>query len=631
MITRRKILALLGAAFTPGMAHAFTESKIIADRVAAGTLPDAASRLPLNPRIVNVAAMGREPGQHGGTIRSLIGGQRDVRLMPFNGYSRLVGYSPDFTLQADILDRYEVEEDRIFTFHIRQGHRWSDGTLVTSEDFRYCWEDVNTDPDLSPSGVQPELRVGGKEAVFEVLDDFTVRYTWDKPVPGFLPNLAGPVALRILLPSAYLKGFHARYQSPETLAGLIALWKVDDWVSLHQKVSRQNRPENPDLPTLEPWMPMTAPPAEQFVFERNPYFHRVDENGAQLPYIDRWVLNVSTTEIITAKTATGDSDLQYLALDFNDFTLLKAAESIHPVHVDLWKRIQGSRVALMPNLNCNDMAWRAVLRDVRVRRAMSLAVHREEINQALFYGLGTPSADTVLPDSALFKPEYAAAYSSYDPDQANQLLDEAGLGKRDAAGLRLLPDGRSANLIIETAGESTLETDLLELVRDHFRAIGIAVFVRASQRDLLRSRALGGDLIMSVWQGLDNGVPTADMAPSQLAPTLDDQLQWPLWGLYFLSSGTKGEAPDMPEVQKLVELMTNWRESSTTEERAEIWKQMLQINAEQVFTIGTVNATPQPLLRANWLRNMPEKALYGYDPCSYLGVYMPDTFWKATE
>jgi peptide/nickel transport system substrate-binding protein len=629
MITRRRTLALMGAACLPGIAHGFTQSQIIADRVAAGTLPDVASRLPMNPRVVNVAGMGREPGRHGGTIRTLIGGQRDVRLMPINGYSRLVGYSPDFTLQADILDHYEVIEDRIFTFHIRQGHRWSDGTPLTSEDFRYCWEDVNKDPDISPSGVQPELRVAGKEAVFEVLDEFTVRYTWDKPIPDFLPNLAGAVALRIVLPSAYLKGFHAKYQTAETLAKLITAFKVDDWVSLHQKVSRQSRPENPDLPSLEPWVPMTAPPADQFVFERNPYFHRVDENGAQLPYIDRWVLNVSTAEIISAKTATGDSDLQYLALDFNDFTLLKQAEAIHPIHVNLWKRIQGSRVALIPNLNCTDSAWRAVLRDVRVRRAMSLAVNRDEINQALFYGLGTPSADTVLPDSPLFKPEYAAAYASFDSAEANRLLDEAGLDKRDAAGLRLLPDGKAANLIIETAGESTLETDVLQLVRDQFRSIGIAVFVRASQRDLFRSRALGGDLVMSVWQGLDNAVPTADMPPSQLAPTLDDQLQWPLWGMYFLSSGTKGEAPDMPEVQALVDLMTKWRESSSTAERTEIWTQMLQINAEQVFTIGTVNATPQPIVRANWLRNMPEVALFGYDPSSYLGVYMPDTFWKA--
>ena len=145
------------------------------------------------------------------------------------------------------------------------------------------------------------------------------------------------------------------------------------------------------------------PPAEQFVFERNPYFHRVDENGLQLPYIDRFILNVSSSAIIAAKTGAGDSDLQATGIDFDDYTFLKDAEKRYPVKVDLWKATRGSRVALMPNLNSADPVWRQVLRDVRVRRALSLAIDRHEINMAVFYGLGTESADTVLPESPLYQ------------------------------------------------------------------------------------------------------------------------------------------------------------------------------------------------------------------------------------
>ena len=39
--------------------------------------------------------------------------------------------------------------------------------------------------------------------------------------------------------------------------------------------------------------------------------------------------------------------------------------------------------------------------------------------------------------------------------------------------------------------------------------------------------------MMSIWSGIDNGVPTADMNPGQLAPTADDQLQWPVWGMHY--------------------------------------------------------------------------------------------------
>ena len=73
--------------------------------------------------------------------------------------------------------------------------------------------------------------------------------------------------------------------------------------------------------------------------------------------------------------------------------------------------------------------------------------------------------------------------------------------------------------------------------------------------------------MMSIWYGLDNGVPTADMNPAQLAPTQDDQLQWPLWGMYYLSGGSQGVAPDLPEATQLVELLDQWRSAASFDER----------------------------------------------------------------
>ncbi|OWK19292.1 hypothetical protein AJ88_44855 [Mesorhizobium amorphae CCBAU 01583] len=162
-----------------------------------------------------------------------------------------------------------------------------------------------------------------------------------------------------------------------------------------------------------------------------------------------------------------------MGIDFADYAFLKDAEKRYPVKMHLWKRTQGSRLALLPNLNCADQVWRGLLRDVRVRRALSLAVDRREINMAVFYGLAQESADTVLPESPLYRPEFAKAWVAHDPDQANALLDEVGLQARDDDDLRILADGRPAQIIVETAGESTLETDALELITDHWRKIGI--------------------------------------------------------------------------------------------------------------------------------------------------------------
>ena len=628
MITRRAMLALMASSAIPTSLLAASK----ADHTLNTTLADdlklsQSDRLPANPRVINLQSMTREPGEQGGTVRMLIGRQKDIRYVPIYSYSRMIGYNEQLEMVPDILESFEVEEGRIFTFHLRPGHKWSDGSALTAEDFRYYWEDVILNDEYLRSGPPARLKVNGDVAKFEVLDELTVRYSWDLPMPRFLSMLAAPIPQTLALPSAYMKQFHAKYQTPEMLDKFMEENRVDDWTRLHRKMSRQNRPENPNLPTLEAWRPRTFSPAEQFVFERNPYFHRVDENGVQLPYLDRLVLNVSSAGLIGAKTATGESDLQATAVGLTDYTLIKEAEKRFPIKVSLWRSTRGSSVALFPNLTCKDEVWRALFQDVRVRRAMSLGINRREINQVICYGLARESANTVLPESPLFKPEYSSDWSHYDPDQANALLDEAGMSTRASNGIRLLPDGRYANITIESAGESTLETDVLELITDHFRQIGIALFIRNSQRDIFRSRVVGGEVLMSAWQGLDNGLPSADMPPTELAPTTNDQLQWPLWGLYYLSGHSQGKPADMAKVQELGLLLDEWLLTTTTEQREEIWHKMLEIHADQVFSIGTVNSTLQPVVKSTSLQNVPEDGLYGFEPMSYMGVYMPDTFW----
>ena len=130
-------LIVTGAAFA-----AYLEPDVLTEKVAKGDLPPVDQRLPAEPRRIDVKAMGREPGQYGGTARMIIGSQRDIRYMTIFGYARLVSYDEHLDLKPDILLSYDVEQGRIFTFHLRPGHKWSDGHPLTSEDFRYSWEDV---------------------------------------------------------------------------------------------------------------------------------------------------------------------------------------------------------------------------------------------------------------------------------------------------------------------------------------------------------------------------------------------------------------------------------------------------------------------------------------------------------
>ncbi len=632
MVTRRLFLGLAASGLLPAQARAaLTEPEFFKKAVAGNQLPPVNDRIPDSPRIINLRSLDRRPGQHGGDVRMLIGRQKDIRLMTINSYARLVGFDQNLDLQPDILETYESDRDRIFTLRLRKGHRWSDGSPFTAEDFRYCWEDDLSNEELNRHGPPREMLSNGLPPQFEIIDELTVRYSWESPNPGFLQNLAAPQPLVLMLPAHYMKQFHKNYQDPDKLASLIEEYRVDDWSALHTKMSRSYRPENPDLPTLDPWRNTTYLHSEQFIFERNPYYHRVDDHGQQLPYIDRWILSVNSSDIITAKAGAGDADIQVRNLDFVDYPYLKAAEKRHPINVHLWKGVQGSRIALYPNLNCKDGEWRKFLRNTDVRRALSISIDRHEINMVSFFGLATESANTVLPESPRYSEHLAKAWAHFDPDAANALLDQAGYAERDENGTRLLSDGRPIDVIVETAGESTLETDVLELISDHWQRIGIPLFIRSSQRDIFRSRAKAGETIMSIWVGYDNAVPTADMSPVELAPTGDHQLQWPLWGAHYLSNGEQGSEPDLPEAARLLSLFKAWNQSESSTERVRIWNEMLEIHAEQVFAIGTVNGTRYPVIRSSKLQNFPDAALYGFDPTSYLGVYMPDTFWYEEE
>ena len=628
--TRPAMLALLLAfGVTTTVVHAEEPPSLAAD-VAAGKLPPLAQRLPRVPLVYQPPQREWSLGRYGGEIRTLMAKDRDIRMMVVYGYSRLVGYDEQLRLVPDILQSVDISDSRVFTLHLRPGHRWSDGTPFTTEDFRYYWEDVANNKDLSPFGLPQALLVEGRGPKFEVLDETTVRYTWQDPNPMFLPALAGPSPLYIYRPSRYLKPFHAKYAGLENANAVATAAGSRSWAGLHQKKDEQFRFDNPELPTLEPWVNTTPLPSTRFVLVRNPYFHRVDSAGRQLPYVDRIIVGITDDKLIPAKTGAGDVDLQVRYLRFDNYTFLKQGEKRNRYHVRLWEKALGSQIALYPNLNAEDAEWRKLMRDVRFRRALSLGINRHEVNEVVYFGLGKESSNTVLQRSPLFRPELRTAWTAFDVKAANALLDAIGLTARDANGLRLLPDGRPMELVIDTSGESTEETDVLELIRDSWRKLGIAMFSRPSQREVFRKRVFSGKSVMSVWSGMSNGIPTADMSPNELAPTAQDQLQWPMWGQYYEQNRKGGEAPSTPDAQQLVKLFETWRNADSTAEREKIWQQMLAINADQVYTIGIVTRALQPVVVRDTLRNVPPDGIYSWDPGAYFGMYHPDTFWIDT-
>jgi peptide/nickel transport system substrate-binding protein len=617
--------ALAGWSERGDAAAQLVETAMLQADVDAGRLPPVSKRVPLTPLVTGFDETRFASGKPGGTLHMLIGRAQDVRMLFVYGYARLVSYDRKLNLVPDILEGVDIQDNKVFTLRLRKGHRWSDGQPFTAEDFRYYWEDVANNAELNPSGPPSDLIVEGKLPEFKVIDATTVRYAWPSPNPDFLDRMAAASPLLIYRPAHYLKKFHAKYTKPSDAKDASGA-KKRPWSAVHNKMDNMYRFDNPDLPTLQPWLNTSRPPADRFVAVRNPYFHRIDDAGQQLPYIDRVEMVIANDKLIAAKAGTGESDLQARGLHFGDYTFLKSAEKRNKFHTLLWRSGVGSQLALYPNLNVNDPVWRTLLRDVRFRRALSLAIDRSLINNVLYFGLATESNNTVMTESPLYSKQNQWQWAQYDKVASRRLLDELGL-KLASDGVRRLPDGRRLEIIVETSGESTEETDVLELVRETWREVGIKLLTKPSQREVFRNRIFAGETVMSIWKGLENALATPDMSPEEMAPTNQQQLQWPKFGQYYETSGKNGVAPDIPEAVELLKLFDAWRISDTPAQRTEIWQRMLKVHAEQQFVIGTVNGVPQPVVVRNSLMNVPDEGVYSWAPGAYFGIHRPDTFW----
>jgi len=633
-----RLIVILAALMLAG-SHAATaqittaqESAYWQDQVSAGTLPAAADRIPLEPLIVDLAAKGRAFGAQGGTLHTMVTRAKDIRQMVPFGYARLVGYDQDYVLNADILADFDIFEGRKFTLHLRENHRWSDGHLLTSTDFEYWWLHVANNAELAPSGPPEFLRVDGEYPQVSFPDPLTVVYEWSKPNTHFIPTLAQARPPFILRPAHYLKQFHADYATPEAMEQKIGEMRVRSWAAMHNKLDNMYKLDNPDLPTLQPWMRVAGKATSRFMFVRNPYYHRIDSQGVQLPYIDAVEMSVVGRGLVAAKSNAGESDLQARGLGFRDISILRKGElEGGNYRVLLWANGAASQIAIYPNLNYADPEWRKILRDVRFRRALSLGIDRRMINRALYFGLGREGGMAVLSQSPFFNAEYRAAWSQFDLQQANALLDDMGLTERRADGMRLLPDGRPVSIVVETAGERIEVENTLQIITDTWRDIGVRLILRPFSRDTLRNRVYSGVTMASVWYGWDNGIPTLDASPDYLAPRAQEFFAWPMWGQYFQTGGEAGEACDIPAAMELLSLSQDWEQASTRPERSAIWDEMLQIHADQQFGIGVVSEAPQPVVISRRLRNVPEVAFWAWEPGAQFGIHRPDEFYFVPE
>ncbi|MEQ4209136.1 ABC transporter substrate-binding protein [Actinopolymorpha sp. B9G3] len=585
------------------------EAPMLAELVKEGKLPPVTERLPRSPAVVSPL---EGVGRYGGTIRMATTLAPSSRFMIVSREG-LVEWAPGQTqVEPGLAESWEVSEGgKVYTFHLREGARWSDGKPFTADDVMFYYDAILSNKELTP--VFPTwLAVGGKPCTIKKVDDHTITFNFPAPHGLLLRQMAfrGAFQGSMLAPKHYLSQFHPDFVPKDELEAKAKDAKFDTWVDYF--VDRNSPATNPDRPVMAPWKVETkSGSTSRAVAERNPYYWKVDTSGNQLPYVDRLVEELLDPEVITLRAINGDLDLQFESVPIGDMPLLAESADKGGYRVLRWAS-DAPWIAMYMNQSTKDPALRALMQNIDFRAGLSHALNRDELNKILYGGAGGTRQPCAVPQDDYFVEGTGERFTEYDVDKANALLDKAGLEARDGQGFRLRPDGETLELLITTFtyeyGGSANATDAYELVKQHWREVGIKAQFERIDRTLWSERVTGN--LVDIPGYTVAGI-LWDVDPVWYVPTSAFTYWAPAYGQWYETGGEAGVEPpeQFRELQRLYDQMVT---EIDDEARKELGRQILAAHDENVWMIGTVSTPFTPLIVNADLMNVREEAVLSY-------------------
>ncbi len=577
----------------------FAEWPEFTKKVSAGQLPPVAERIGQDPLVIKPL---REAGHYGGEIRRGFIGNTDW----LNGAGFCGG--PDTLLYWDYQGKkvnpnlarsYALSDgDRVLTLQLRRGMKWSDGKPFTADDIVFWREDINLHADLGGAG-SAALRAGGKNVEVKKVDDYTVQFISSVPNSILVELLASSDDLgglsaggRLLLggyaPKHYLSQFHPKYTSESKANKAAKGAGFDDW-TLYFK-DRMSWDSNPAQPAVTPWIvsrPISAPPWE---LTANPYSIWVDDKGNQLPYVPKVTLsNTESPDVFHLRAVAGQYDFQDRNLTVANLPVLlknqkRSKYTIYRAPNDSMEF--GVRINLAYS---KDKALGDLLRNVDFRRALSLGIDRNQINNTFALGTSKISA-TMAGDDSRYSPgtQWHSKWATLDAAQANSLLDKAGLTKRDGAGFRVRPDGKGRVILDYQAVRGLADfVGMGEMIKRQWQKIGIDLNVQQVAPALLVQRAQANQLMLS---GHIVGTEDPFLRPDIFLPTNTNNYPGMIgipYAKWFASSGSSGSEPPK-SLDLLKQAMNLYQQGlrAPAAQRAGIGKRLYELHADQVWSIG---------------------------------------------
>lgn len=614
----------------------YREAPMLTELVARGELPPVDDRLPAEPALLEPI---ESVGQYGGTLfvqatdNSPWGDlQEETERGSYLGRFRF----DRLEVEGNLAQGFEqAEDDKSITIFLRPGARWSDGAPFTADDILFMYEDMHWHDEVETWMWLPQARRVVK------IDDYTVRLETDEPYPVLTLKMAEPAGgdWHSYYPKHYLQKWHIRY-NPDANA-LAKEEGFDSWDEAFRHHFWWNPRQDMNFPTMQPWV-ITQSNTTNKVHERNPYYWKVDSQGQQLPYVDRIVTDIVDWETYHLRIISGASDVAFVNTLFENYSLYKQNEQAGGYRVVLLPGNKGADVGFSINQNHPDPVKGSVYGDVRFRQAISLAIDRDDLNEALFFGLAVPRQFTILPNASFYKAEWGEAYAQFDPGRANELLDAVGLERRDRDGYRVGADGKTFEMIVEygVGGEAADPSKSLELVKEYWEEVGLKVLLKQWEYGYFGQRR----------EDPEHEIMFKDEPMKEVRHFMVERESWtaastwaPLWHAWLLADANvkdgsrtlddyggalPGEEP--PEyVKQLFEYgEARIRTDLGSPEYREYSQKIYDWHAEQLVHIGAVGMAPAVYIAKDHLGNVPQEFYTGIGGSIDLNILGEQLFFK---
>jgi peptide/nickel transport system substrate-binding protein len=605
----------------------YREAPMLAERVRKGEIPPVDERLPENPLVwdhADVLLHEEGIGKYGGTLR-MPNWRCGPMAISHIAFARITadrtGYVPD------IAESYEFADDYTsVTFRLRKGMKWSDGYPFTTDDIMFWWNDI-----INWKGHAAPVLTGIKSIT--QIDEVTVRLDFEDPYPNFLFDTRGFAGgergwggingTHLRVPAHYMKKLHPDYTPTPGMSAEEQMNRLID----SNKSPNVPYMEDTDKPVIWAWKPVEFREGQFLRMERNAYFWTVDREGNQLPYIDyveSEMIYDSDKELIKLKLLSGEAHVEFRSMRSPDVPLL--AES---PRLDIVKVLPpfGAPQGIYVNYNNPDPVKREVFRNPDFRRALSIAIDRQLINETAHLNQGRPGMGISAP--GVFDPDIDGRWTFYDPDKANAMLDDVGLDKRDREGYRLLPNGERFDftlLFTPDWGEGATET--AEIATQNWREVGIRANAHAGTETAITARLETEDWdsnVRCVWGGL----MILDWFPALLRWAVSQRTWWDTKD----QANPRGVEPEPGSyVRRLLEIKDEIDAKNTGQNPEEIevlMAELREIYADQMFGFGIVQDVKHPVpvnknLKNVWGRKSPLILHFGEEEIWFRGWYLEE-------